>query len=64
VGLLGALTTFSTLCGQTVRLARGGQITAAAVYAVGSVLLGIGFVWLGVKLAQIIPNPQKKISDA
>ena len=24
VGLLGALTTFSTLCGQTVRLARGG----------------------------------------
>ena len=63
VGLLGALTTFSTLCGQTVRLARGGQITAAAIYAVGSVLLGLVFIWLGVKLAQSIKNPQNGLSE-
>ena len=63
VGLLGALTTFSTLCGQTVHLARGGQITAAAVYAAGSVLLGLVFVWLGVKLARNIPKPQNELSD-
>lgn len=47
VGVLGAFTTFSTLTAETLALVRGGQVTRAAVYAAGSVVVGLAAVALG-----------------
>jgi len=59
VGLLGALTTFSTYCFQSIDLTRHGQFLLAAVYTVGSVVLGLLAVWLGLRLgAWLTPAPR------
>lgn len=51
VGLLGAFTTFSTFGYETVTLLRDERLEAAAVYALVSLLLGVGAAaagyWLG-----------------
>ena len=51
-GLLGGYTTFSSFSYETFSLIRDGEWTQAALNAVGSVLLGLIAVWLGVRLAQ------------
>lgn len=50
-GFLGAFTTFSTFSLDTLRLWTGGQPGLALLNAGGSVVLGLAFVWLGVRLA-------------
>ena len=52
VGLLGGYTTFSSFSLDTLVLLQGGQSTAAAVNAVGQVVLGIMAVWAGFVVAR------------
>jgi len=51
-GFLGAYTTFSTLCKETVNLMNQGYYYSAISYIVFSTMLGIGAVYLGVILAR------------
>lgn len=51
-GLLGALTTFSTMCKEIYTLILQGEYLTAAVYSTVSPLLGISTVYLGVVLAR------------
>ncbi len=51
-GLLGGYTTFSSFSHETFSLIRDGEWFRATLNAVGSVLLGLIAVWLGVRLAQ------------
>jgi CrcB protein len=51
-GLLGGYTTFSSFSHETFALIRDGEWFRATLNAVGSVLLGLIAVWLGVRLAQ------------
>ena len=46
-GLLGAYTTFSTWMLASHRLARDGRRSLAVANVAGSLLLGVGAVWLG-----------------
>ena len=55
-GLLGGFTTFSAFGLETVHLIRRGDLSTAAMYAGGSVLLGIAAVWLGLKLVSMFPR--------
>ena len=50
-GLLGGFTTFSAFGLEAVYLLRRGEVATAALYAGGSVVLGIAAVWVGLKLA-------------
>jgi len=52
IGLLGGYTTFSSFSYETFSLIRDGEWFRAALNSVGSVLLGLLAVWLGVRLAQ------------
>jgi CrcB protein len=52
-GVLGGYTTFSSFSFETLSLLRGGEIWLALVNAMGSVLLGLLAVWLGMRLAQL-----------
>jgi CrcB protein len=51
-GFLGAYTTFSTLCKETVMLLRGGEYLSAIFYIIISAMLGLGAAYLGVVLAR------------
>ena len=53
-GLCGALTTYSTFSYETVRLAKGGARTMAALNIVASVLAGFGAAYCGTAIAQAI----------
>lgn len=53
-GVLGGYTTFSSFSLETLSLLRDGKWLPACVNAVGSVVLGLLAVWLGVRLAQIL----------
>ena len=55
-GLLGGFTTFSAFGLETMHLIRRGDLSTAAMYAGGSVLLGIAAVWLGLKLVSMFPR--------
>jgi CrcB protein len=48
VGVCGGFTTFSAFSLQTLQLMQGGDMLAAAGYIVGSVVLCLTAVWLGV----------------
>jgi CrcB protein len=50
-GLLGSLTTFSTLGYETIELARNGRMTAALANVAANVLIGLPCVILGRNLA-------------
>lgn len=54
VGFLGSLTTFSTFSLETVVLWQQGTGMTALVNAAGSVMLGIGCVWLGLQIGRLI----------
>lgn len=50
-GVLGGFTTFSAFGIEAVTLLRRGEMAFALLYIVCSVLVGIGAVWLGLRLA-------------
>jgi CrcB protein len=53
-GVLGGYTTFSSFAFETFSLLRDGQLGLAALNVSASVALGLGAVWLGIRLAQLI----------
>ena len=55
-GLLGGFTTFSAFGLEAMHLIRRGDLGAAALYAGGSVVLGITAVWLGLKFVSMFPR--------
>jgi fluoride exporter len=54
IGVLGGYTTFSSFSFETFALLRNGHIWLALVNSLGSVLLGLAAVWLGMRLGQLI----------
>ena len=51
VGFVGAYTTFSTFCVDSMRLVDGAAYNKFAVNVLGSVVLGLAGAWLGMRLA-------------
>lgn len=49
-GLLGGFTTFSAFSYEGVQLLRRGEPTIAFLYAILSVVVGLGVVWLAIRL--------------
>ena len=54
VGFVGAYSTFSTYLWETLSNVRSGDFLVAALYAVGSLLLGLLAVWGGSLLAEVL----------
>lgn len=54
VGFIGAYSTFSTYEWETLSTLRTGAFALAAVYAIGSLVLGLAAVWCGAVLAETI----------
>lgn len=54
VGIIGAFSTFSTYEWETLSTLRSGAFALAALYAVGSLILGLAAVWIGAALAEAI----------
>lgn len=57
VGILGAFTTFSTFTYETVTLIQGDEWARAALYSVGSLLLGLLAISSGLYLAARVLQP-------
>lgn len=55
-GLLGGFTTFSAFGLETVHLLRRGEPWVAAAYALGSVVVCILAVWVGLKTVELLPR--------
>lgn len=53
-GMLGGYTTFSSFAFETFSLVRDGQMGLAALNVSASMGLGLGAVWLGIRLAQLL----------
>ena len=49
IGMLGAFTTFSTVCTETVLLVRDGHIATASLYVLLTVAVGLGAVVVGLR---------------
>lgn len=54
VGFLGAYSTFSAYEWETLSTLRAGAFALAALYALGSVVLGLIAVWGGAMLAELV----------
>ncbi|HEV2487369.1 MAG TPA: fluoride efflux transporter CrcB [Terracidiphilus sp.] len=54
VGFIGAYSTFSTYEWETLSTLRSGAFAMGALYAVGSLILGLAAVWAGTALADLI----------
>jgi fluoride exporter len=54
VGFIGAYSTFSTYEWETLSTLRSGAFLLAALYALGSLLLGLIAVWAGSLLAELL----------
>lgn len=52
IGFIGAYSTFSTYEWETLSTLRSGAFALAALYAVGSLILGLAAVWGGAALAE------------
>lgn len=59
-GLLGAFTTFSTLCKESVLLLNSGAYVKAAIYMICSLVLGLLAAWLGYAVAIKVGNTTKE----
>jgi CrcB protein len=55
VGFIGAYSTFSTYEWETLTSLRAGAFAIAALYAVGSLILGLVAVWGGSALGEMAP---------
>lgn len=53
VGLLGALTTFSTYSLESIRLLQEGAFGMAAANVIGQVVVCLVLTWLGIQLARL-----------
>ena len=56
VGLCGGFTTYSTFSAQSLEMLRSGNYLSASVYIVGTVLLCLLFVWVGVYIGAKFGN--------
>jgi len=56
VGLLGAFTTFSALCKETVNLLYYGDYSSAILYLTVSTMLGLGASYFGIVVARAISS--------
>ena len=54
IGFIGAYSTFSTYEWETLTTLRSGAFFLAALYSVGSLILGLAAVWGGSALAEMI----------
>jgi fluoride exporter len=54
MGVLGGYTTFSTFAQETLDLIEEGRIDVAALYAFGSLALGVLAVFLGIRIGQAL----------
>ena len=54
IGFLGAFTTFSTLCKESVKLFENDQYYLAVVYIFSTIILGLSVTYLGILLAKKI----------
>ncbi len=53
IGFIGAYSTFSTYEWETLATLRSGAFALAALYAVGSLILGLAATWCGTALAKL-----------
>ncbi|MCJ9429267.1 fluoride efflux transporter CrcB [Kordiimonas marina] len=54
VGMLGSLTTFSTYSLETALLIERGNISGAALYALGSLMVGVTALFTGMWLGRVV----------
>jgi fluoride exporter len=54
IGFVGAYSTFSTYEWETLGLIRNGMFSAGAVYALGSLVLGLAATWCGMMAAEFL----------
>lgn len=54
VGVLGGYTTFSTFAQETLDLMENGRLDVAALYAFGSLTLGVAAVFLGMQIGRAV----------
>lgn len=54
VGFVGAYSTFSTYEWETMSLLRAGGFPMAALYSLGSLILGLAAVWCGMLAAELL----------
>ena len=54
IGFIGAYSTFSTYEWETLSTMRSGAFFLAALYAVGSLVLGLAATWCGTALADLL----------
>ncbi len=54
IGFVGAYSTFSTYEWETLSSLRAGAFALAALYAIGSLILGLAATWFGILLADVL----------
>ncbi|MGO8933741.1 MAG: fluoride efflux transporter CrcB [Terracidiphilus sp.] len=54
IGFIGAYSTFSTYEWETLATMRSGAFLLAAIYAAGSLILGLAATWCGTALADLL----------